>query len=98
MQNLHIKCKFEDGEDMCMEVLRFGHQVPEIDASTRACYANLCIRAKCICRQVFVDSRAVLTRKVLRLFVLFVVRSLCGVDKEGAGIVRVTCCTFFVRC
>ena len=69
-----------------------------IDASTRACYANLCIRAKRICRQVFVDSRAVLTRKVLGLFVLLVVRSLCGVDKEAAEIVRVTCCTFFVRC
>ena len=41
---------------------------------------------------------AVLTRKLLRSFVLLVVRSLCGVDKDGAEIVRVTCCTFFVRC
>ena len=39
-----------------------------------------------------------LTRKVLILFVLLVERSLCGVDKDGAEIVRVTCCTFFVRC
>ena len=29
---------------------------------------------------------------------LLVIRSLCGVDKESADIVRVTCCTFFVRC
>ena len=28
---------------------------------------------------------------------LLVIRSLCGVDKEGAEIFRVTCCTFFVR-
>ena len=41
---------------------------------------------------------AVLTRKLLRLFVLLVVRSLCGVDKEAAEIVRVISCTFFVRC
>ena len=27
-QNLHVKCEFEDGEDMCMEILRFGHQIP----------------------------------------------------------------------
>ena len=34
MQNLHIKCEFENDEDMCMEVLRFGHQIPEIDRMT----------------------------------------------------------------
>ena len=29
-----MKCEFEDDEDMCMEVLRFGHQMPDIDRMT----------------------------------------------------------------